>query len=242
MDKGEEKDLYVRLIELEYLAMRDEIRSSHSHIYLSLQICFALVAASVTIAVNMKAYPVLIHIILSIFVPFVCFTTIMMILSESIRMKRAGDYICFLEKKSELLFQDNAFFRHSKTWDKTQINIEKWLHLEKSDLKMIAPLCYEQWIRESNVKKAYYGRGNFLTQIRFLIIFAIALFSILYSEFFLEFDFESIDHTSWFCNIHLGIRILAFLSNGMLLFYTLFQGISFRKNTKIIHNAKISVK
>ena len=90
------KDKMLELIQLEYNAMREEINSAHSHIYTTMQISLAVVGAILTMLYNFKDNLVIVHFLLLILLPWISACAVLTILAESQRLKRAGDYICFL--------------------------------------------------------------------------------------------------------------------------------------------------
>ncbi len=176
--KSEYTSDYLSMVKIEYAAMREEIHLSHSHIFVVLQLYFPIVGVLLDIAIKNKADRIIFNSILAIIIPIISLSSITFILSESMRMKRAGDYICILESKVKKIISFPKKINNS--W---QANIENELKITKSDIDLLNPLAFESWIRNlsSGGKREPYGRASLMLQIRFIILFLIPFLSVITS-------------------------------------------------------------
>ena len=180
------KDKMFELIKLEYNAMREEINNAHSHIFTTMDISLVAAGALSSIIYNYKNELIIIHFFLLLLFPWISVYAVLTILAESQRLKRAGDYICFLEEKVRLLCTttDSLQKQYIEVWDNKQKVIEDWLNIKHSNLKLSSPLCFERWIRDLEILKSSYGRSNVFFIARFACIYiAIPFFSIIVSIF-----------------------------------------------------------
>ena len=180
------KDKMFEFIKLEYNAMREEINSAHSHIFTTMDIASVAAGALSSIIYNYKNELIIIQFFLLLLFPWISVYAVLTILAESQRLKRAGDYICFLEEKVRLLCTttDSLQKQYIEEWDNKQKVIEDWLKIEHSNLKLSSPLCFERWIRDLGMLKSSYGRSNVFFIARFACIYiAIPVFSNIVSLF-----------------------------------------------------------
>lgn len=189
------KDKMIELIKLEYNAMREEINSAHSHIFTTMQIAFAAAGALLPIIYNYKNELIVIHFFLLLVFPWISVYAVLMILAESQRLKRAGDYICFLEEKARLLCTttDSLQKQYIEAWDKKQKVIEDWLNIKHSNLKLSSPLCFEHWIRDLEMLKSSYGRSNPIFIMRFVSIYGTLPVFAIFVSIFIQIRGESIN-------------------------------------------------
>lgn len=180
---------YLGMVSLEYSAMRDEIKTSHSQIFITIQVFIAFSGVLLSLAFNKDTNCLIQTLILTLFVPVVGLSALTFILSEAKRMKRAGDYICILEFKVEHLFHVFLTSNIKKLNDK-QMSIENRLNLQHSSIKINTPLSFERWILEQARAGAEYGRAFSLLQVRFLIFFIIPFSSTIIS-LYLQFTSDS---------------------------------------------------
>lgn len=177
------KDKMFELIKLEYNAMREEINNAHSHIFTTMDISLVAAGALSSIIYNYKNELIIIHFFLLLLFPWISVYAVLTILAESQRLKRAGDYICFLEEKVRLLctMTDSLQKQYIEVWDNKQKVIEDWLNIKHSNLKLSSPLCFERWIRDLEILKSSYGRSNvFLLQGLLVFILLFHFFPLLY--------------------------------------------------------------
>ena len=168
------KDKMLELIQLEYNAMREEINSAHSHIYTTMQISLAVVGAILTMLYNFKDNLVIVHFLLLILLPWISACAVLTILAESQRLKRAGDYICFLEEKAKLLWKpSDTLSQYEKVWKRKQKVVEKWLRIKHTNINLSGPLCFERWIRCLEKGEGSYGRSNIIFILRFALIYIV---------------------------------------------------------------------
>lgn len=176
---------YLSMIKMEYGAMREEIHLSHSHIFIILQLFFPIVGVLLGVAVDHADNREILNSVLSLMIPMISLSSITFVLSESIRMKRAGDYICVLESKVDLLKLQHQ--EPNKSWQK---NIEKELNLQNSNVSLFRPLAFESWIRSFPDKHTPYGRASYILQLRFIIFFLVLVGSIVASFFVGRYDYK----------------------------------------------------
>jgi len=189
------KDKMLELIKLEYNAMREEINNAHSHIFLTMQISLGAVGVILPILHTFKDDLVIIHFFLLLLFPWISVYAVLTILAESQRLKRAGDYICFLEEKVRLLCTttDSLQKQYIEGWDKNQKVIEAWLNIEHSNLKLSSPLCFERWIRDLEMRKSSYGRSNPIFIMRFVSIYGTLPVFAIFVSIFIQIRGESIN-------------------------------------------------
>lgn len=183
------KDKMLDLIQLEYNAMREEINSAHSHIFTTMQISLAAIGAILTMLYNFKDNLVIVHFLLLILLPWISACAVLTILAESQRLKRAGDYICFLEEKVKLLWKpSDTLSQYEKVWKRKQRVVENWLRIKHTNIKLSGPLCFERWIRCLEMGEGSYGRSNIIFILRFALIYiaipaaSIATSMLMYHE------------------------------------------------------------
>lgn len=175
MNQKENKkaEVMLQMIKVEYGAMREEINSTHSHIFTTIEISSATIIALLAFLPNLQVNSFMFHFFLIVVIPWVCGSSTLIILSESQRMKRAGDYICILEEKVKNLYacEHESRGEREKSWRLTQNKIEKWLKMSPSRISLFEPLCFERWIRELEAVNSPLGRANFLLIFRFALIY-----------------------------------------------------------------------
>jgi len=204
-NKSENINNYLSMIKMEYSAMREEIRISHTHIFVILQLYFPVIGVLIGIGVENKGNRIILYFILAILIPTISLSSIIFILSESLRMKRAGDYICILESKTKKV---NVFF--NKFDDKWQKNVEDNLKIAHSSVNLLEPLGFERWIRNlTSKKKVFYGRASLILQLRFIILFIVPFISIIVSILISLYDMKII--TCKLIYVNFGIQIIGFL-------------------------------
>lgn len=223
------KDKMIELIKLEYNAMREEINSAHSHIFTTMQMSFAATGALLPIIFNYKNELIVIHFFLLLVFPWISAYAVLTILAESQRLKRAGDYICFLEEKARLLCTttDSLQKQYIEVWNKKQKVIEDWLNIKHSNLKLSSPLCFERWIRDLEMLKSSYGRSHPMFIMRFVLIYGTLPFFAIIVSIFIQIRGESIN---W------GIYCLMLLADIVTL------GIIYYVSRKICRENKVAYK
>jgi len=178
---------YLSMITLEYNAMRDEIRTSHSQCFLTVQItlaaCIALIGYVISNIDKIDAFNA--SLILAFIIPVISFSALMFILSETVRMKRAGDYICILESKAKIIFDKQTIIFEN---DLLQERIKNDLKITKTKLDLGSPLSFESWIRELSNEKDGHGRAFFMLQFRYLLFFLIPVLTFI-SALILQFSY-----------------------------------------------------
>lgn len=183
--ENDKAEVMLQMIKVEYGAMREEINSTHSHIFTTMEISSATITALLAFLPNLQVNSFIFHFFLIVVIPWICASSTLFILSESQRMKRAGNYICILEEKVKNLctYENESGSEGEKSWRETQEKIEKRLKMSPSRISLSEPLCFERWIRELKAVNSPLGRANFLLIFRFALIYggasAISLFSSL---------------------------------------------------------------
>ena len=171
--ENDKAEVMLQMIKVEYGAMREEINSAHSHIFTTIEISSATITALLAFLPNLQVNSFMFHFFLIVVIPWICASATLIILSESQRMKRAGNYICILEEKVKNLCtcENESGSEGEKSWRLTQEKIEKWLKMRPSRISFLEPLCFERWIRELKAVNSPLGRANILLIIRFALIY-----------------------------------------------------------------------
>ena len=148
--ENDKAEVMLQMIKVEYGAMREEINNTHSHIFMTIEISSATITALLAFLLNLQVNSFMFHFFLIVVIPWICASSTLIILSESQRMKRAGNYICILEEKVKNLcnYENESGSEGEKSWRLTQEKIEKWLKMCPSRISLLEPLCFERWIRE----------------------------------------------------------------------------------------------
>lgn len=179
-----------KYIELEYKTMREEVKMTFNHIFLTMQMSLAFISGLLIVAFNNLSNILLANMILCILVPMVCATALSFMLSESIRMQRAGIYMCILEKKCTLYscIQTESTLISLHNVEQKHIGIS-------TNINLAAPLCFEHWIRDNNLKsKSIFGRASFMLQFRFIFFFLIGVGIFFFST---AYQFYVSDKAVW---------------------------------------------
>ena len=124
--ENDKAEVMLQMIKVEYGAMREEINSAHSHIFTTIEISSATITALLAFLSNLQVNSFIFHFFLIVVIPWVCASSTLIILSESQRMKRAGDYICILEEKVKNLcaYENESRGEGKESWRRTQEKIE----------------------------------------------------------------------------------------------------------------------
>ena len=206
--ENDKAEVMLQMIKVEYGAMREEINNTHSHIFMTIEISSATITALLAFLLNLQVNSFMFHFFLIVVIPWICASSTLIILSESQRMKRAGNYICILEEKV-------SGSEGEKSWRLTQEKIEKWLKMCPSRISLLEPLCFERWIRELEAVNSPLGRANFLLIFRFALIYGGASALSLFSS--LVMWFRDARSASW--NILYAIFFLATVIGLSAVFY-----------------------
>jgi hypothetical protein len=166
---GEEKDkeMYLNACLEEYKSIREESRQASVNMFRSLSIGIGAAAIAIVASFNfinkiidLSGYELII--ILSIFcviVPFLLALITVFWLGELARFKRAGNYLCFIEAKVSLLFDDYYNQKVKNKWEKIQKSIEEKLNVKETFSELGRPIQWEIWLR-SFEKKKYSNYSN----------------------------------------------------------------------------------
>ncbi len=215
--ENDKAEVMLQMIKVEYGAMREEINNTHSHIFMTIEISSATITALLAFLLNLQVNSFMFHFFLIVVIPWICASSTLIILSESQRMKRAGNYICILEEKVKNLcnYENESGSEGEKSWRLTQEKIEKWLKMCPSRISLLEPLCFERWIRELEAVNSPLGRANFLLIFRFALIYGGASALSLFSS--LVMWFRDARSASW--NILYAIFFLATVIGLSAVFY-----------------------
>lgn len=142
--------LYWTIAGEEYKSVRDEAKQAELNTFTALQwgavLLGALMAAGFSQWLGSKA---IVMVIFLGFVPLLAFVTLFIWIGEMIRMKRAGDYLCVIEKKMAVLADDAGLAPDFGSWKVTKQTIEVDLAFELSGLPLTDPLNWERWLRDA---------------------------------------------------------------------------------------------
>ena len=222
------KDNMFQYVSLEYSAMREEVKTSYSQIFLTVQISIAFIGVLFVAACDHIDSEALSNLIFCILIPIISATAINFIIAESIRMQRAGIYMCILEKKCE---------KQGKLTKKQKLLVleeEKKYLGTCSGSEIVQPLAFERWIRTLQDNKNFYGRSGFMFQFRFIIFFIVAVISYMFA---LGYQFFNRDK-GVFVFKHYGIHIIGAIIAIPWFIFLIWQGFKLtqipKKKCKII--------
>ena len=140
--------LYLASIYEEYKTIRDESKQASINMFTSLQ-WGGVTIGVVLAAVLSKGDNASIPLISFVFIPLLAGATLVLWLGEAIRLKRAGDYICFIEQKVSLLFDDfrnrSGITSYFNEWQET---LTASFQLTPSDVDLSEPMAWEQWLKD----------------------------------------------------------------------------------------------
>ena len=215
--ENDKVEVMLQMIKVEYGAMREEINNTHSHIFMTIEISSATITALLAFLPNLQVNSFMFHFFLIVVIPWICASSTLIILSESQRMKRAGNYICILEEKVKNLctYENESGSEDEKSWQLTQEKTEKWLKMCPSRISFLEPLCFERWIRELEAVNSPLGRANFLLIFRFALIYGGASALSLLSSLVMRWIYAR--SVSW--NIFYNILLIATVIGLLAVFY-----------------------
>jgi len=230
MNQNDHKDL-LTMIQLEYNAMRDEIRNCESHIFQIMQVSLTVIFALAGVAAANIGTPNILHIICLFIVPAASFSALILIFTEVLRVKRAGDYICILEAKMQLLFS-NRNCPELEQWKPMQKTIEDCLQIGNTNVRLSSPLIFESWIRElENIRDKKRRLVNF-SGIRYLMFFFLPCCAYIIS-FLSQLIFY--DNSIFVMNSYI-LHLISLLIYGLISVYIIMQG---RKLLRLIKEQKV---
>lgn len=146
----DEQKIYLSILMEEYKSLREESKQASINMFSALRwgsaIVGALMGAGFVAWNNRQHFVVLI--IFYIVVPILSSMSMFLWLGEAIRFKRVGDYICMLEQKIGYFVDKFEIISDLKSnWEILQKNIELNMKMSGSQLNLIDPLTWEQWLR-----------------------------------------------------------------------------------------------
>jgi len=211
---------------LEYNAMRDEIRSAHSHIFTTIQLSIAIMGVLIGLAIsNANNFPYNV-ILLCALIPVFSLTALSIIVSESARLERAGNYICLLEEKTNSIFKKHMAIDLS--FLAPELKKSEEIYIDKiSDTDLSGAIQYEKWIRDLSKVKSIYGRAANFLKFRFLVFFLIPFLSVIFAAFL---QFQS-DRYEVIIQNYMLIAIFAVFDLTWYLFI-IYYGIKLSRHTK----------
>jgi hypothetical protein len=158
---GDDKDHWhvtqsiVSTILEEYRTLRAESLQISSLMITILQMGVAVVgvlfgAAAVALGDKNVNIEVIAFIMLYVVIPYFIFFITTVWTGEAYRFKRVGDYIAIIEAKIEILFR-RVYEKSNITdpWMGIQKQIEERLNITRSDVNLMKPLAWEQWLKSA---------------------------------------------------------------------------------------------
>jgi hypothetical protein len=180
---------YIATVLEEYKSIREESKQASINMFAALQWGAAVQGVVVVGAFTQwDKEPGVVLFAFCLLVPALCAMTMLLWLGEAARMKRAGDYVGILEQKVSLLLDE---FRRESTefqfeWAQVQARIEKNLNLSFTEVDLVDPLAWEQWLKEMAGRNTSEGHLKLLYQLRiafFPFLMASSLFIGMYYSF-----------------------------------------------------------
>jgi hypothetical protein len=148
----EDDKVYLSTMLEEYKTLRDESKQAIVNMFAALQLGAGFVgvvlAAGFTQWGKSAAITVVVFMVI---VPLLATFSMFIWLGEAIRLKRAGDYLAFLEQKVGLLFSTSGAEPHpmKERVRLLQKEVETKFGLMSSPIDLIDPLGWEQWLRNT---------------------------------------------------------------------------------------------
>ena len=185
---------YLSLVIEEYKSLRQESIQSNINMFTTLRWGIAIIGVLFVAGfANWNQEHAVVLLVFYILIPAFSTMTMLYWIGEIIRFKRVGDYICFIEQKTGMIFDElKKIDTNNDKWKKLQIELEERLSIKNSNINLSDSLAWSRWIRERRSKKRtetylslliYYIRGGFF-QI-------LSLFSILIATYYTLTFFKS---------------------------------------------------
>ena len=178
---------YIDVTLEEYKSLRNESMQCNANIFTSLYIGFAAIGV-----LCMIGFPLIIGektldsglFIFGLFIPIMALGITFLILTEAMRFKRIGDYICFLEIKLSLLLKDITE-NNMNNWTSYQVIIENKLLFPHVSINLSEPLIWERWLRECP-KKIFtlVGHLDWIYKLRIGLLGIISFLSLIISVYY----------------------------------------------------------
>jgi hypothetical protein len=233
---------YIDVTLEEYKALRNESRQCSANTFTVLYIGFVaigvLFAAGFPLISGEKT--VIGLIIFGLFIPIIALGISFLILTEAIRLKRIGDYICFIEIKLSSLFKEITQ-KNIKNWTSCQKIIENKLFFPHVSIDLSEPLIWERWLRCSSVDEYPKKKFTLAGHLKWAYVLRIGLFAIIS---FLSFVIAAVHYYYMIitpeCKLSLywiKISIIIFL----FMFYGLFWVIIYRIGQKITKTSPVNM-
>lgn|GEM_PF-1991078 len=187
----DELKLYLSILIEEYKSLRDESKQASINMFSALSWGTGILGIIMSIGFTQwDKQPVIVLLIFYIIIPIIAAISMFFWLSEAIRLKRAGDYICLIEQKVKIILNEFKQYHLTKAkWLELQEKIEESIGLPHSSLDLSSPLVWEQWLRDMNSKKTLTG-GHFV----WIYIIKLAIFPLLMFSSFLIGTYYVISH------------------------------------------------
>lgn len=148
----DDKALYLSATIEEYKTLRDESKQASINMFAALQLGAGFVGLTLAAGLTQWGRSTEVSVVVfMILVPLLGAFSTFIWLGEAIRLKRAGDYLAFLEQKVGLLFSTSGAVPHmmKELLPSLQRKAEAKLGLVSSPIYLIDPLGWEQWLRNT---------------------------------------------------------------------------------------------
>ena len=237
MKNDKEKQAFKNYIDItleEYKSLRNESRQCSANTFTALYIGFGAIGILCAVGFPLLNGEKTVDsglIIFGLFVPIIALGISFLILAEATRLKRVGDYICFIEIKLSSLFKEITE-KNIKNWTSCQKIIENKLLYPHVYIDLSEPLIWERWLRCSSAdecpKKIFTltGRSNWAYKLRIGLLLAISCLSFgIAAVYYMQIPPESELFLDW---TKISITIFLFIFFGVIwvIIYRVGQGIT----------------
>jgi len=172
---------YINITLEEYKTLRNEIRQCSANTLTVLYIGFGAIGVLCAVGfplINSEKTVDSGLIIFGLFVPIIALGISFLILAEATRLKRIGDYICFIEFKLSSFFKEITE-KKLKNWTSFQKIIENRLLFTHASINLSEPLIWERWLRCSSTDECPKNKFNLSSRSSWAYILRIGLLGII---------------------------------------------------------------
>jgi hypothetical protein len=147
----------------EYKTLRDESKQASINMFAALQLGAGFVGVVLAAGITQWGRSAVISVaVFMVLVPLLATFSMFIWLGEAIRLKRAGDYLAFLEQKVGLLFSTSGAEPHLMKERVLILQQEAAakLGLMNSPIALIDPLGWEQWLRNARSRATIFSTSG----------------------------------------------------------------------------------
>jgi len=169
--------LYLSMLAEEYKSLREESKQASINMFAALRWGAAVIGVVIAAGFTQwnKQHAV-VFLIFYIVIPILSAMTMFLWIGEAIRFKRVGDYICLIEQKVGMIFDEfKCKYAIKKKWVVLQEQIENNIAISHSSLDLSDPLAWEQWLKDMKGGGITEGHLAWVYKIR-LAFFPLLMF------------------------------------------------------------------